>query len=589
MLHVVRRFWGRNFFWGLLPLAVLAIAEPPAALAVSFSRNDGTLDESWSFAFEDYAIEHQGQSLVDITVSYDYVEGIGVDDPFEYPEFLQIYNYIDDYLVNYPNETDFWEILNKNLVTDLLSEPIPTVFGFDYQLSEVVESLTVDIAVAAGSSDIFVPRTSTVTGTPGDTLDLDESWSFAFEEYAIEHQGQSTIDLQVSYDYIDGIGVEDPFEYPEFLQLYNFIDNFLTTYPNETDFWEILNKNLVTDLLSEPIPTVFGFDYDLSEVVDSLTIELDVLPGSSDIDVPRSSTVTGTPGDTLDLDESWSFAFEDYAIEHQGQSVIDLVVSYDYVDGIGTDDPFEYPEFLQIFNFIENFLTAYPNETDFWEILNKNLVTDLLSEPIPTVFGFDYDLAEVLDTLTVDIDVQPGSSGIDVPRASTVTGLPGDTIDLDESWFFAFEDYAIEHQGQSIIDLFVSYDYVDGIGIDDPFEYPEFLQIFNFIDAFLVEYPNETDFWEILNKNLTTDLLSEPIPTVFGFDYELAEVLDSLTVDIDVQPGSSDILVPRSSMVTGTVVAADVPEPGVWLGLSLVTWAGYRSRRRLGRSCSRWG
>ena len=587
MLHAARLFWGRNFFWGLLPLAALAIAEP--ARAVSFSSSGGALDESWSFAFEDYAIEHQGQSLVDITVSYDYVDGIGVDDPFEYPEFLQIFNYIDDFLVNYPNETDFWEILNKNLVTDLLSEPIPTVFGFDYQLSEVVESLTVDIAVAAGSSDIFVPRTSTVQGIPGDTIDLNESWSFVFEDYDIEHQGQSTIDLNVSYDYVEGIGEDDPFEYPEFLQVYNFIDDFLTTYPNETDFWEILNKNLVTDLLSEPIPTVFGFDYELSEVVDSLTIDLDVLPGSSDIDVPRSSTVTGTPGDTIDLDESWSFALEDYAIEHQGQSLIDLIVSYDYVDGIGTEDPFEYPEFLQIFNFIETFLTEYPNETDFWEILNKNLVTDLLSEPIPTVFGFDYELAEVLDTLTVDIDVQPGSSDIDVPRSSTVTGIPGDTIDLNESWFFAFENYAIEHQGQSIIDLFVSYDYVDGIGIDDPFEYPEFLQIYNFIDAFLVEYPNETDFWEILNKNLVTDLLSEPVPTVFGFDYELASVLDLLTVDIDVQPGSSDILVPRSSTVTGTVVAADVPEPSVWAGLSVVALVGYRSRRRLGRLGSRLG
>ncbi|MEO1123416.1 MAG: hypothetical protein AAFX95_04990 [Cyanobacteria bacterium J06639_16] len=580
MPNHVFKAWGLKLMGGLMPLAAIAIAEPPAASAASFNPID--LDESWSFAFEDYAIEHQGQSLVDITVSYDYVDGIGLDDPFEYPEFLQIFNYIDNFLVTYPNETDFWEILNKNLVTDLLTEPIPTVFGFDYQLSDVLDSLTVDIAVASGSSDIFVPRTSTVTGIPGATIDLFESWSFALEDYAIEHQGQSTVDLTISYDYVNGIGEDDPFEYPEFLQISNFIETFLTDYPNETDFWEILNKNLVTDLLSEPIPTVFGFDYQLAEVLDALTVDIAVQPGSSDIDVPRTSTVTGLPGDSIDLDESWSFAFTDYAVEHQGQSTLDLTVNYDYVDGIGTDDPFEYPEFLQIFNFIEAFLTEYPNETDFWEILNKNLVTDLLSEPIPTVFGFDYQLAEVLDQLTVDIDVQAGSSNIDVPRSSTVTGFPGNTVDLDESWFFAFEDYAIEHQGQSLIDLFVSYDYVDGIGVDDPFEYPEFLQIFNFIETFLVDYPNETDFWEILNKNLVTDLLSEPIPTVFGFDYELAEVLDNLTVDIDVQPGSSDIVVPRSSMVTGTVVAsADVPEPKLWLGLGIVTvLAGWCKRKR---------
>ena len=579
MLRVTQNVWWANFLLGLIPFAALAISEPPAARAISPDQID--LDEGWSFTFEDYAIEHQGQSLLDITVSYDYVDGIGINDPFEYPEFLQIYNYIDNFLVSYPNEDDFWEILNKNLVTDLLSNPIPTVFGFDYQLSDVVDSLTVDIAVAPGSSDIFVPRTSTVTGIPGDEIDLFESWSFGFEDYAIEHQGQSQIDLTVSYDYVKGIGEEDPFEYPEFLQVYNHIDDFLTSYPNETDFWEILNKNLVTDLLSEPIPTVFGFDYELAEVVDSLTIDLDVQPGSSDIDVPRSSTVTGVPGDSIQLDESWSFGFEDYAIEHQGQGVIDLLVSYDYVDGIGLEDPFEYPEFLQIYNFIETFLTDYPNENDFWEILNKNLVTALLSESIPTVFGFDYELSEVLEALTIDINVQPGSSDIDVLRSSTVTGILDSDIHLNESWFFTFEDYAIEHQGQGLIDLLVSYDYVNGIGIDDPFEYPEFLQIYNFIEAFLTDYPNETDFWEILNKNLVADLLSEPIPTVFGFDYELAAVLDALTVDINVKPGSSDIVVPRSSTVTGTHITADVPEPRLWVGFGLAAVAGWRRRRRL--------
>ncbi|MEM9162316.1 MAG: hypothetical protein AAGC54_04520 [Cyanobacteria bacterium P01_F01_bin.4] len=107
------------------------------------------------------------------------------------------------------------------------------------------------------------------------------------------------------------------------------------------------------------------------------------------------------------------------------------------------------------------------------------------------------------------------------------------------------------------------------------------MQIYNFINTFLVDYPNETDFWEILNKNLVTDLLSEPIPTVFGFDYQLAEVLDELTVDIDVQSGSSDIFVPRSSLVTGTVVAtADVPEPRLWGGLGLIAVLVGSSRYR---------
>jgi archaellin len=527
----------------------------PANSAAPLAMGVVQLDEGWQFIFDDYAVDHQGGATIDLVVSYDYVSGIGTTDPFEYPEFLQIYNYIDTFLKTYPNETDFWEILNKNLVTDLLTEPIPTVFGFDYQLAEVIDALTVEIDVQAGSSTIAVPRSSIVTGIPaGGVVQLEEGWQFRFEDYAVEHQGGAVIDLVVNYDYKDGIGITDPFEYPEFLQVYNYIDNFLKTYPNETDFWEILNKNLVTDLLTEPIPTVFGFDYQLAEVIDALTVEIDVQSGSSNIVVPRSSIVTGIPaGGIVQLEEGWQFRFEDYAVEHQGGAVIDLVVNYDYKDGIGITDPFEYPEFLQIYNYIDTFLKTYPNETDFWEILNKNLVTDLLTKPIPTVFGFDYQLASVIDALTVEIDVQAGSSTIAVPRSSIVTGMPQEgAVNLAEGWQFKFEDYAIAHQGSSIIDITVSYDYVNGIGTDDPFEYPEFLQIYNYIDNFLKNYPNETDFWEILNKNLVTELLTQPIPTVFGFDYQLSDVLDELTIAIDVQAGSSNITVPRSSIVSGT-------------------------------------
>ena len=121
------------------------------------------------------------------------------------------------------------------------------------------------------------------------------------------------------------------------------------------------------------------------------------------------------------LDEIFSFQILDYAIEHQGESIIDLSVELDLIEGIGEEDSFEYPDFIPIRDYITDFLVEYPNESDFWEILNKNLVTSLLREPIPTTFGIEYNLDEVLDAITVEIDVQPGSSGIDTPRSSTVT------------------------------------------------------------------------------------------------------------------------------------------------------------------------
>jgi hypothetical protein len=117
--------------------------------------------------------------------------------------------------------------------------------------------------------------------------------------------------------------------------------------------------------------------------------------------------------------ESWSFSLDDYPIQHQGIRVIDLDVSYGYRPGLGATNPFEYPDFLPVANYVQSFLTAYPNETDFWEILNRNLVESLLTEAIPTRFGFDYRLAEMVDWVSVTLAVHP-TPGTPYRRASTV-------------------------------------------------------------------------------------------------------------------------------------------------------------------------
>jgi hypothetical protein len=48
--------------------------------------------------------------------------------------------------------------------------------------------------------------------------------------------------------------------------IYTSIDHFLTNYPNETDFWEILNKSLTQQVLAQ------------NPALDSLQINLEVLP-----------------------------------------------------------------------------------------------------------------------------------------------------------------------------------------------------------------------------------------------------------------------------------------------------------------------
>jgi hypothetical protein len=117
--------------------------------------------------------------------------------------------------------------------------------------------------------------------------------------------------------------------------------------------------------------------------------------------------------------ESWVFSLDDYAVQHQGVHVIDLDISYDYRPGLGLTNPFEYPNFVPIANFVNDFILSYPNETDFWEILNRKLVGALLTEAIPTPYGSDYRLGEMVDDLAITLTVHPYTA-IPYSRASTV-------------------------------------------------------------------------------------------------------------------------------------------------------------------------
>lgn len=522
--------------------------------------------ERFAFQIPDYGLDHQTGAIVDILVDLDFKQDVGASDPYAYPEFVSVVNFIKQYLVSYPNETDFWEILNRNLVNELLTRTIPTTFGVEYNLDQLVDALTVDIEVSPGSSLVNFPRQSHVSGAPaGDGIDFGEGFSFQIPDYGLDHQGGAIVDIAVDLDFKKDVAVDDPFAYPEFVSIVNFIKDYLVRYPNESDFWEVLNRNLVTALLTQTIPTTFGVEYNLDQLVDALTVDIQVESGSSLVNYNRASEVTGAPnGAAIDFDEAFSFEISDYGLDHQGGAIVDILVDLDFKKDVAVGDPFAYPEFVSIVNYIKDYLVRYPNETDFWEILNKNLVTSLLTDTIPTTFGVEYHLDELLDSLSVDIQVESGSSLVNYNRASRVTGSPdGADIDFDESFAFQIADYGLDHQGGAVVDIWVDLAFKQGIGLANPYDYPEFVSIVNFIKDYLVRYPNETDFWEILNKNLAAALLTQTIPTTFGVEYHLADVVDTVTVDIQVQPGSSLVNFPRSSSVSQSVaIEAELTDLG---------------------------
>ncbi|XZO01900.1 MAG: hypothetical protein ACM65L_26100 [Microcoleus sp.] len=246
--------------------------------------------------------------------------------------------------------------------------------------------------LGSGNNSIFVPPDSKLQRPVGIAFfptdaQLTEKWNFTVPNYPINHQGLNNLNIDVNYQYQNGI---KNFQYPDFVPIYKTIDNLLVNYPNETDFWEVVNKNVTQKVLSE------------NPSLSSVTVNLDVLP-TNRLPYDRSSTVTRTQDGKLS--EAWDFQLANYSIDHQGLNNLNIDVKYQYKPGITTA---EYPDFVPIYRSIDNFLASYPNETDFWEVVNKKLTKKVLAEN------------PALDSLQISLEVLP-TNRLPYERASIVS------------------------------------------------------------------------------------------------------------------------------------------------------------------------
>lgn len=97
------------------------------------------------------------------------------------------------------------------------------------------------------------------------------------KDFKIDHQGETNnLNISISYRYLPNIAKSD---YPDFRLLAKDVETLLTNYPNEDDYWEIVNKQL-TALLLKKYPALM-----------SVTCELKVDP-SRIVPYTRSSRVT---------------------------------------------------------------------------------------------------------------------------------------------------------------------------------------------------------------------------------------------------------------------------------------------------------
>ena len=115
---------------------------------------------------------------------------------------------------------------------------------------------------------------------------------------------------------------------------------------------------------------------------------------------PKNSPQAGT------LVEEFSFLIKDFRMDHQGQANnLNISVSYRYISNISTAD---YPDFRWLAKDIETLLGSYPNEDDYWEIVNKE-ITALLLKKYPAI-----------TMVTCELKVDP-SRIVSYTRSSRVT------------------------------------------------------------------------------------------------------------------------------------------------------------------------
>jgi hypothetical protein len=217
---------------------------------LSQGSKEEVLQREWGFLIEGYSIRHQGGNKLNISLRCTPKNRLpgesaaGVDSP----DSSTIYYQTLQFLNHYPNEQDYWELVNRNLTETIL------------QANPAIASITTNLEVLPTQQTPYT-RSTTVTRTDdGRTL---ESWSFITGQVTIRLHGEHRLNLRVKYRYRDGVSGAD---YPDFIPIYERVEQFLSTYADPTDSWETMNHNLVDTVLKE------------YPVMDSFTSKLEVKP-----------------------------------------------------------------------------------------------------------------------------------------------------------------------------------------------------------------------------------------------------------------------------------------------------------------------
>lgn len=178
--------------------------------------------------------------------------------------------------------------------------------------------------------------------------------------YALEHQHMAnTINIAVDYTLKDTIPA---LHKSNSTAWFNRITKFLIEYPNEDDFWEVVNRELTQTMLQE------------HPELRSLTISLEVLPRAT---IPYSCISTVTATDQDQVTQKWQFTSFNNLVHRWGRETVTASVEYTYRSGIAAH---EYPDFVPIQQRLAEQLETYAKASDSWETINQQLAAMILAE-----------------------------------------------------------------------------------------------------------------------------------------------------------------------------------------------------------------
>ena len=453
------------------------------------------------FNLEDVTSPIDGGIVADVGVNLDYADEI---DPNALIDIISVGDYIEDFLADYPVEAGLYEVLNRDLTEGLLNNS-------ELGLSEVLDSLSVNLDVEPK----IIPFQFDSTISRTDSGELNGEVSFNLQDVTSSIYGGIVADVGVNLDYADGV---DPSDFKDVIPIGNFIEDFLADYSVKSlVFYEAINRDLTEALLNDS-------ELGLSEVLDSLSVNLDVAPNL----IPFQYDTTTTQTNSGEISDVVSFKLEDVASAIDGANVIDVSVEFDYADGIDSSafrDVVPISDYIKDFianysveapNYIADFLLNFAVEPGFYEVLNRELTEGLLNN---TEFG----LSEVLDSISINLDVEPKI--IPFEYDSTITQT--DSGEISDVVSFELKDVTSPIVGANVADVDVQLDYIDSI---DPSGFKDVIPLDDFVEDYLTNYSNPNDSLEVVNNNLSNALLTDS-------NLGLSEVLDSLTITFSPSPG----------------------------------------------------